>query len=81
MVSAIITRPWLRAVVDSRSSASDTTATALSKPKVRSVQGRSLSIVLGTPTTGRPNSWKRLAMPIVPSPPITTRPSSPSVRA
>jgi hypothetical protein len=54
MVSAIITRPWLRAVVSSRSSASATTATALSKPKLRSVWQRSLSMVLGTPTTGSP---------------------------
>ena len=52
--------------------------TAVSKPKQLVVSTMSLSIVLGTPTSGMPrlaNSW---AMARVPSPPITTRPSRPS---
>ncbi len=49
-------RSWLAAVVCRRSSASVAQATALSKPNVKAVADRSLSIVLGTPTTGMPNS-------------------------
>ena len=56
ITSSTITRSWLAAVVWSRSSASVAVATAESKPKVKAVQLRSLSIVLGTPTTGMPCS-------------------------
>ena len=53
--------------------------TAVSKPKVCSVHGMSLSMVLGTPTTGtRPSVWARCAVASEPSPPMTTRASSPS---
>ena len=59
---------------------SDANATAVSNPKQFTVPTMSLSIVLGTPTTGTPRSLKRWAMPSVPSPPITTRASSPILR-
>ena len=43
--------------------------------------GRSLSIVLGMPTTGSPKSlWRRRATPRVSSPPMATRASSPRAR-
>ena len=42
------------AVVEMRSSASVAIETAVSKPKVMSVPGMSLSIVFGTPTTRKP---------------------------
>ncbi len=49
--------------------------TAVSKPNVMSVPPRSLSIVFGTPITGRPCSpWRRAAAPSVSSPPIAIRP-------
>ena len=51
--------------------------TAVLKPKVTSVADRSLSIVLGTPTTATPCSacsW--LATPRVSSPPMATRAST-----
>ena len=44
--------------------------TAVWKPNVISVREMSLSIVLGTPMTGKPFSCKRLTTPIDPSPPI-----------
>ena len=44
--------------------------TAVSKPKVKSVALRSLSMVLGTPTTGRPSWYMRVAAESVPSPPM-----------
>ena len=44
--------------------------TAVWKPNVKSVAARSLSIVLGTPTTGMPSSESRRATPSVSSPPI-----------
>ena len=51
--------------------------TAVSNPKVCSVQGTSLSMVLGTPTTGTmPSVWARCAMASEPSPPMTIRASS-----
>ena len=51
MTSTTITRWWDSAVVCSRSMASTAICTAVSKPKVSSVPERSLSMVLGTPTT------------------------------
>ena len=52
MTSTTITRSWLSAVVWSRSMASVAICTAVWKPNVTSVPSMSLSIVLGTPTTG-----------------------------
>jgi hypothetical protein len=61
----------------SRSTASVAMVTAVSNPKVRSVLARSLSIVLGTATTGTSSSLCSLqAVARVPSPPITMSPSS-----
>jgi len=81
MTSTIITRLWLSAVVWSRSIASVAIWTAVSKPNVMSVPPRSLSIVLGTPITGRSCSvCRRAAAPRVSSPPIATSPSRLSVR-
>src|SRR5438067_1808667 len=54
MTSKTITRSWLSAVVWRRLSASVADETAESNPKVKSVPSRSLSMVLGTPTTGMP---------------------------
>ena len=51
--------------------------TAVSKPKVKSVPDRSLSMVLGTPTTFTPRSASLVATPRVSSPPIATRASTP----
>jgi hypothetical protein len=45
-------RRWLSVVVRSRSTASVTMLTAVSNPKEKSVAIRSLSMVLGMPTTG-----------------------------
>ena len=53
ITSTIITRLCDSAVVCSRSMASVAICTAVSKPKVMSVPARSLSIVFGTPITGR----------------------------
>ncbi len=68
--STTITRWCDSAVVFSRSRASVATETAVSKPKVTSVQAMSLSMVFGTPTTGSPPSLISLAALRVPSPPI-----------
>ena len=70
MTSTSSTRWWDSAVVCSRSIISVAMLTAVSKPKVRSVQSMSLSMVLGTPTTGTPASDSRWAAVSVPSPPI-----------
>ena len=78
ITSSTIVRPWLAAVVCSRSSASVAQATALSKPNVNAVADRSLSIVLGTPTTGMPYSCSCCAMANEPSPPTQIRPQSPN---
>src|SRR4051794_25640564 len=51
--------------------------TAVSKPKVKSVALRSLSMVLGTPTTLTPRSCSLVATPSVSSPPIATSASTP----
>ena len=56
--------------------ASVATATAVSKPKVRSVMATSLSIVLGTPTTSKPRSAISDAHDRVPSPPMAMSASS-----
>ncbi len=62
-----------------RSTHSVTMLTAVSKPKVKSVTIRSLSMVFGTPTVGRLNSlWSRWAAPRVSSPPIATKASRPN---
>ena len=73
-------RSWLAAVVWSRSSASVAQATAESKPNVKAVAPRSLSIVLGTPTTGMPCSWSCWAMVSEPSPPTQISPQIESWR-
>jgi len=56
ITSTTMTRPWLSAVEWTLSSASVAVETAVSKPKVACVPPTSLSIVFGTPTTGRPFS-------------------------
>ena len=70
MTSTTITRSWDSAVVWRRSMASVAIWTAVSKPKVSSVPDRSLSMVLGTPTTGMPRPWSLSATPSVSSPPM-----------
>ena len=70
------------AVLCSRSMASVATISAVSCPNVTSVQSMSLSMVLGTPTTGTPSSDSQRAAVSVPSPPIgisTSMPLSSSV--
>ncbi len=57
--------------------ASVATPTAVSKPKVRSVEEMSLSMVFGTPTTGMPASESIRAAVRVPSPPMGMRTSMP----
>lgn len=81
MTSTTITRWCDSAVVFRRSIASVATPTAVSKPNVRSVDEMSLSIVLGTPTTGRPASLSMRAAVSVPSPPIGISASIPKSRA
>ena len=81
MVSKIITRLWLWPVVCSFSKASVAVCTAVSKPKLCSQPTMSLSMVLGTPTTCKPRCARPLAMCMLPSPPITTKASSPRARA
>lgn len=78
MTSTTITRWWDSAVVFRRSMASVATPTAVSKPKVRSVEEMSLSMVFGTPTTGRPASDSMRAAVSVPSPPIGISASMPN---
>ena len=78
MTSTTRTRWWDSAVVCSRSIASVAMLTAVSKPKVKSVPERSLSIVFGTPTTLTPRSESLVATPRVSSPPIATSASTPS---
>jgi hypothetical protein len=74
ITSSTMTRSWLAAVVCSRSSASVAHSTALKKPNVNAVLDRSLSIVLGTPTTGMPCSWNCCATASEPSPPTQISP-------
>ena len=80
ITSTTISRSWLSAVVWSRSIASVATCTAVANPMHASVPDRSLSIVFGMPTTGTPSDDMCAAAPIVPSPPIATRASTPEVR-
>ena len=77
ITSTTSTRWCDSAVVCSRSIASVAMFTAVSKPKVKSVPDRSLSIVLGTPTTFTPRSASLVATPRVSSPPIATSASTP----
>ena len=60
------------AVVCSRSMHSVANETAEENPKVETVERRSLSIVLGTPTTRKPFLWSCRAMVRLPSPPTAT---------
>ena len=80
ITSTTMTRLCDSAVVWIRSMASVAVETAVSKPKVKSVPDRSLSIVLGTPTTGSPISYSFDAAPRVSSPPTAIRASSPRIR-
>src|SRR2546430_5127585 len=79
MTSTTITRLWDSAVVCRRSMASLATCTAVLNPKVKSVRPRSLSIVLGTPTTSTPSPLSRCATPRVSSPPTATIASMPAL--
>ncbi len=81
ITSHTMTRWWDSAVVCRRSMASVAIWTAVSNPKVTSVPDRSLSMVLGTPTTGSPRWCSRSAAPRVSSPPMATTASSPSAGA
>ncbi len=77
MTSTTMTRLCDSAVEWSRSIASVAICTAVSKPNVTSVPSRSLSIVLGTPTTGTPSWLSRPATPSVSSPPMGMSASMP----
>ena len=79
ITSTTSTRWWDSAVVCSRSMASVAMLTAVSKPKVKSVPERSLSMVFGTPTTLTPRPESLVATPSVSSPPIATSASTPSL--
>src|SRR5207247_1061718 len=57
ITSTTITRSWLSAVEWSLSIASVAVWTAVSNPNVATVPPTSLSMVLGTPTTGTPFRW------------------------
>src|SRR3954464_12786313 len=72
ITSQTMTRLWASAVECNRSIASVAICTAVSKPKVRSVPERSLSMVFGTPTTFTPIAESLVATPRVSSPPIAT---------
>src|SRR3989441_4113153 len=78
ITSQTITRLCDSAVEWSRSMASVAICTAGSKPKVRSVPERSLSMVFGTPTTFTPIEESLVATPSVSSPPIAT--TAPTLR-
>jgi hypothetical protein len=54
--------------------------TADSKPNALAVSTMSLSMVLGTQTSGRPRRWNSWAMASVPSPPMTISASRPRRR-
>ena len=77
ITSTTSTRWCDSAVVCSRSIASIAMFTAVSNPKVKSVPERSLSIVLGTPTTLTPRSASLVATPSVSSPPMAISASTP----
>ena len=70
ITSTSITRWCDSAVLCSRSMASVATISAVSCPNVTSVQSMSLSMVLGTPTTGTSSSDSQCAAVSVPSPPM-----------
>src|SRR5580704_1125938 len=72
-----MTRLCASAVVCTRSIASVAIFTAVSKPKVKSVPERSLSIVFGTPTTLIPLSKSFFATESVSSPPMAMSASQP----
>ena len=76
MSSTTMTRLWASAVECSRPMASVAVATAVWKPNVTWVAARSLSIVLGTPTTESPFSANCEAMVNEPSPPMAIRASN-----
>jgi hypothetical protein len=77
ITSRTITRLCDSAVECSRSTASVAVRTAVENPMVRSVPATSLSMVFGTPMSGTPaSSARRREADSVPSPPMTTRPSS-----
>ena len=65
------------AVVCSRPIASVAMSTAVANPKVLSVPPMSLSIVLGTPSTGNPSLYISFVQLRVPSPPMTMSASMP----
>ena len=77
MTSTTMTRLCASAVVCTRSMALVATFTAVSKPKVKSVPARSLSMVLGTPTTFTPLPKSLCATESVSSPPMAIRASQP----
>ena len=77
MTSQTMTRSCDSAVECRRSIASVAICTAVWKPNVKSVALRSLSIVLGTPTVGKPASNSLRATPSVSSPPIGISTSMP----
>ncbi len=72
-----MTRLWLSAVVCSLSIASVAVPTAVSKPKRGWVPLTSLSMVLGTPTTGRPLRQRSWEIWRLPSPPMRPSASNP----
>src|SRR5680860_1270829 len=81
MTSTKNSRPWLAAVSRMRSIDSRAVLTAVSKPMVKSVPYRSLSMVPGSPTTARLPSRESSSAPrMEPSPPITTSPSTSACR-
>ena len=75
--STTSTRSWLSAVECSLSSASVAVLTAVSNPNVRWVPLTSLSMVLGTQTTGSPFRQRSCEICRLPSPPIETSASKP----
>ncbi len=75
IISTTMTRRCDSAVACRRSRQSVAKETAVSKPNVITVPSRSLSMVLGTPTTRRPLRANPLAMVSEPSPPMAMRAS------
>ena len=76
MISVMMIRWWLCAVLCRRSIASVAMPSAVSKPMVESVRATSLSIVFGSVTILRPFPASRIAFLWVPPPPMQTRASS-----
>ena len=77
ITSIIITLWWLSAVVTNLSKLSVAICTAVLKPKVKSVEDTSLSMVLGTPTIFNPFSKSFCEIRCEPSPPILITASTP----